>query len=298
MLTARTTSARPAKLNLRRLETAVALLDKNGGGGVWQCGTYTLGKFTAPVYDLQLLTLGLSVRVHELPGGTILANVRCDREIRIKTEGMLPVRDQANSKRGAEKLSSYGEDHARFSAILIGGFEDFFGRIVAGAALCENKECLSLAEWVGRNRPNKAISDWATDALAQFDLLENLRKAGLKADPQGSVLNVVGSHPSKSVFLPVVSLSTADPGLRLWLSNNFNAWGVTVEADSPLEHLDTSGFTIESKRYNPVNFSGFERADVPIYGPYGKSPAQFSFLYDADKPIVPIFQRLIEAAKR
>ncbi|MBN3033821.1 MAG: hypothetical protein JW873_06985 [Candidatus Saganbacteria bacterium] len=295
----RTAPTQPAGSNLsRRLQAAVTLLDRTGSGFACQSGTYIRGDFSSPVSTILLDQLGLTLHAHELPGGKLQVSVSLAREIRLDTKEMRPASSEGRYEGSNFPIYlNYEEDRSTFSFATAANFETVFGRLVAAAALCETKDCLSLGQWIRRNPPDGNRSAWASNARAQFNMLDDLRAAGLAADPKGSIFNVVGSHNSKSVILPVVSLSLANPGFRLWLSNNFDAWWATVEADVPLKHLDTNGLTMDKKWYDPVYFYGFDRAGVPIYGPYRENHSQFSFLYSPNKDIALIFQRLIEAAR-
>ncbi|MFF2532351.1 hypothetical protein ACFVS2_25915 [Brevibacillus sp. NPDC058079] len=51
----------------------------------------------------------------------------------------------------------------------------------------------------------------------------------------GSIVNVIGTHVSKSVQLPVVQFDVASLGISFVIRGNFYDWKVSVESERPIE---------------------------------------------------------------
>ncbi len=98
----------------------------------------------------------------------------------------------------------------------------------------------------------------------------------LRALVKGPV-NVISTHTSKSVLLPVYSLEKPDRGLRLVLRNNFHNWKLSVLSQTPIEQDFSDLFhttppvdpDYTGNPLSPVYFEGFPQ-DL-IFGYYSTS---------------------------
>ncbi len=86
--------------------------------------------------------------------------------------------------------------------------------------------------------------DWKEPFAQQIvfvrDHLTPLVGTGLPFEQIGAVANVVSTHESKSIKLPVYDLRRADMGLRLVLRGNFHDWSLSVLSETPIT-ADFSG---------------------------------------------------------
>jgi len=46
--------------------------------------------------------------------------------------------------------------------------------------------------------------------------------------------DVVGTHRSKSIILPVFHANLEKDGLRIWMRNNFHDWNISIDSDHPI----------------------------------------------------------------
>lgn len=87
--------------------------------------------------------------------------------------------------------------------------------------------------------------------------------------------DVIGTHRSKSIVLPVVEYSRPDLGLRLTVRGNFHDYKLSVVSEVPIEADFRGLFDIDGGDYlSPAYFEGFPKDR--IYGSYAKDHRKFS----------------------
>ena len=96
-----------------------------------------------------------------------------------------------------------------------------------------------------------------------------------KLEDVEKIPDVIGTHRSKSIELPVVEYSRPDLGLRLVVRGNFHDYKLSVESERPIEADFTGLFDVDDSDYlSPTLFEGFPKDR--IYGPYAKNHRKFS----------------------
>jgi hypothetical protein len=95
----------------------------------------------------------------------------------------------------------------------------------------------SLREWVKSNVPDDAMY-WKGafgDQISAVKSLARLFTTGLPFVAPDDFVQVISSHFSKSIDLPVYELSRPDLGLRIILRDNFYNWKISVISEAPIE---------------------------------------------------------------
>lgn len=136
----------------------------------------------------------------------------------------------------------------------------------------------------------KLWSDLDYDELPRVSIKHE--SDGIRAHPD--TVRVIGEHRSKSVRLPVFSISRPAHGLRLVMRYNFHDWNVSVVSERPVE-MDVAGygalFSEEDRKRFPAGyrkgsywgylfFQGFP--DEFWFGPYSESKTRFSLAPSSD----------------
>lgn len=146
----------------------------------------------------------------------------------------------------------------------------------------KESKSVGLQDWINTH-PVGAEMLWKGAAGGQLSFVRDVLARLFSVDDYDlyqKCAEVVSSHMSKSIDLPVYKLSR--PGLTIWLRDNFYNWKMSVKSDAPIE-ADFGGLfhttpPIDPKYtgdpLNSVYFEGFS-GDY-IFGYYSKNNKQFS----------------------
>ena len=115
---------------------------------------------------------------------------------------------------------------------------------------------------------------WKTAAINQIAGFKELREAVVQASGCYVSDNVINTHTSKSIRLPVVEFTIPSTGLTLTMRNNFYDIKVSVNSSKPIEDREFGNWVDTKAVDGYYNFEGFPRDKV--YGPYDENPSQFS----------------------
>lgn len=107
----------------------------------------------------------------------------------------------------------------------------------------------TLLEWVENNPIDDAFY-WKAAAMEQIEFVQH-RLQNLLKEP----VEVISTHRSKSISLPVYKLTTT-PNLAIVLRNNFYDWKCSVISDRPLD-VQLNGLFTPGASLHPVYFEGF-----------------------------------------
>jgi|SRR5579885_1947175 len=135
-----------------------------------------------------------------------------------------------------------------------------------------------LSDWWRQNTIDDDLL-WKNSASEQMifvrDYLRNLVATGIvDRETRLGITQVIGTHVSKSITLPVYSLERPDLGIRFVLRDNFYNWKLSVISEKPVE-ADFTGLFVTSKEKDTCNylascyFEGFP-SDL-IFGHYDES---------------------------
>lgn len=148
---------------------------------------------------------------------------------------------------------------------------------------------MRLQDWAEENWLNTDALDrynYKEAALAQFSFVRDycrpLFGVGLSFEQKLNVANVISTHHSKSITLPVYELTRPDIDLKIILRNNFYNWKMSVINSSEINAnfsglFHTSPPIDEAYTGNPLSpiyFEGFE-SDL-IFSYYEKDNKRFS----------------------
>jgi hypothetical protein len=136
----------------------------------------------------------------------------------------------------------------------------------------------SLSRWLAAN----AVGDnmiFRAAAVRQFELLQKLQRCLFAIEDSTSIAlrfadhctNVIGTHTSKSIKLPVVEFML--PRVRLVMRDNFYNWTISVQSDEPL-HIDVCDLFDPSIEHSSVYCEGFNEGDV--FGSYNSNKREFT----------------------
>jgi hypothetical protein len=123
------------------------------------------------------------------------------------------------------------------------------------------------------------------------DEIVPLMAAGLVYQESKEIADVIATHTSKSIRLPVVEVTRKDLGLRFTMRQNFYNWKLSVLAERPIE-VDFTGLFHTTppidKAYtgDPLAdcyFEGFP--EDRIYRYYSEDPRKFSAEIWGDEPM-------------
>ncbi len=133
-----------------------------------------------------------------------------------------------------------------------------------------------LQHWINANTPKEEMF-WEAPARAQMlfvrDRLAPLVLSGMSYEEGKDVAQVIGTHTSKSITLPVYELERPDKKLRVILRDNFYDWKLSVIAHVPVKESFRGLFDESGGSYlSPVYFEGFDEA--LIFPAYAKSNGQ------------------------
>jgi len=101
---------------------------------------------------------------------------------------------------------------------------------------------MNLRQWMQIKTPGdaKLWREAAHDQFRFFDRLTSLVTADLPCDTEAAlaarddVAQVIGTHRSKSIELPVVQWARPDLGLTLTMRNNFHDYKLSVRSELPI----------------------------------------------------------------
>jgi hypothetical protein len=105
---------------------------------------------------------------------------------------------------------------------------------------------------------------WGEQIRFVRDHLLYLVGSGLHFVDLAAIPDVISTHTSKSILLPVYELSRDDIGLRLILRHNFHDWKLSVISERPIV-VDFSGLFHTTPPVAP-DYTGNELADVYFEG--------------------------------
>lgn len=123
------------------------------------------------------------------------------------------------------------------------------------------------------------------------DRLVPLMGEGLIWQEQEAIVDVISTHRSKSIILPVVEVTRQDLGLRFTMRDNFHNWKLSVRSEKPIE-ADFAGLFHTTppldKKYTgdalaSVYFEGFP--EDRIYRYYEENKREFSAEIDGDNAL-------------
>jgi hypothetical protein len=108
---------------------------------------------------------------------------------------------------------------------------------------------------------------WGDQIQFVRDTLVGLFSAGLYYEDIAAIPDVISTHRSKSIELPVYELKRSDIGLTLYLRGNFHDWKLSVVSERPIEADFTGLFhttppidpDYTGDSLHPVYFEGFPR---------------------------------------
>lgn len=89
-------------------------------------------------------------------------------------------------------------------------------------------------------------------------------------------VNVIGTHKSKSILLPVYEINLPHVGIKIIMRNDFFDWKVSVISEKDIELKKCDLF--KDKEISPVYCEGFKKEHV--FGPYSKNKKQFTIEID------------------
>jgi hypothetical protein len=146
--------------------------------------------------------------------------------------------------------------------------------------------------------PNDKLQKWISDQIVDDrmrwkgafgeqmafirDSLVPLMGAGLIYHEKKEIADVISTHRSKSIILPVVEVTREDLGVRFTMRDNFHNWKLSVLSEKPIE-ADFSGLFYTTppidKSYtgdplHHVYFEGFP--EDRIFGYYETNKRRFS----------------------
>lgn len=132
-----------------------------------------------------------------------------------------------------------------------------------------------LRDWASQNVPeeNKLWRDAALDQVRFFDRLTSLIASGLPYEQHDNIAEVIGTHRSKSITLPVVQWTRPDLGLTLTARDNFYNFKLSVSCDRPIDVPQFAALfhttpppdpAYTGDPLHPVYFEGFP--SVLVYG--------------------------------
>ncbi len=124
-----------------------------------------------------------------------------------------------------------------------------------------------LQKWINEQTAKDTML-WKGAFMEQIlfvrDRLVYLVGGGLPFEQMDAVADVVSTHHSKSIALPVYDLRRPDLGLRLVLRGNFYNWKLSVISDAPIV-ADFSGLFHTTPPVDP-SYTGDELAGVYFEG--------------------------------
>lgn len=150
------------------------------------------------------------------------------------------------------------------------------------------------AEHYGEDQHSQMI--YSNAAQSQIARVHDLN-VRLNGYPAPSV-NVVSSHTSKSVPLPVYRLWVQKEGFpgnvaaQIRMRGNFYDWKVSISAHRPLDLVDDYLFNPEPDNMylNPVYFEGFE--DNWVFPSYDEDNQKFSLMLNTEADLAVLFWQI------
>jgi hypothetical protein len=136
---------------------------------------------------------------------------------------------------------------------------------------------------------------WKGSAESQFDYWK-LVLAWFRWWDEGATADVVSTHCSKSIELPVVRFHSPRFGLTLFGRGNFYDWGFTVQCDTPPWEFDHAGLKFDE---NAVYYEGFSSGGIPVHthSPKPGTTTEFSFKLLSGLEPLEALPRIVRAAR-
>lgn len=94
-----------------------------------------------------------------------------------------------------------------------------------------------LQEWAHKHVPSDDMlwkGGFGRQVLFLRDYVTHLVGSGLYWEDRGEIVDVISTHRSKSILLPVCEYTRKDLGLRIVLRNNFYDWKLSVVSERPV----------------------------------------------------------------
>lgn len=113
----------------------------------------------------------------------------------------------------------------------------------------------TLQAWIDSHPVGQQMF-WRGSTHGQFEVLRRLEHCAKDYDPN-STLEVVSSHTSKSITLPVVKITVPSIGMTIYARDNFSNWAVSIDSQKEVRHFSTTG--MDSSHLRLCYFEGFER---------------------------------------
>lgn len=134
-----------------------------------------------------------------------------------------------------------------------------------------------LQSWINEHTVGNEMQ-WKGSFGAQLgfvrDTLSRLVGTGLKWEEIERVVDVISTHQSKSIILPVYSMERPDLGLRMIARDNFYNWKLSVISEKPITADFTGLFETGGEAIPECYFEGFPGEFV--FGTYEQNPRRWS----------------------
>jgi hypothetical protein len=140
----------------------------------------------------------------------------------------------------------------------------------------DNHPPVDITAWVRVNVPDESLiyaKQFANQVVFVRDILGRLLWYDV-IERVSNQPNVISTHVSKSVKLPVYQIIHKKFGLEIVLSNNFYYWVVSIKSEKPIS-LDFMGLFDETDEVPYYFCYGFPRDKV--YGSYVSNNSKFTF---------------------
>jgi len=147
--------------------------------------------------------------------------------------------------------------------------------------IMDQKVNMLFSDWVKENDINDEML-WKNSALDQFNFIRKLQQLF-----DSETVEVISTHMSKSINLPVYKLSRHDLGLNIYLRHNFYDWKISVKSEKELSIDFIDLFNIDRPVEN-LFFEGFPKE--LIFNNYSKNKKSFSAeIYDEYKVYMVVY---------
>lgn len=137
----------------------------------------------------------------------------------------------------------------------------------------------TLEEFEAANKPGDQLL-WKGAAAEQFARFKELRETITEASGRHVSDNVISTHTSKSIKLPVVEFTIPATGLTLTMRDNFYDVKVSVKSLKPIEDRGFGKLFDKKIAVHPTVCEGFPYGK--IYGSYDANPSQFTVSVSQD----------------
>ena len=150
---------------------------------------------------------------------------------------------------------------------------------------------VDVADWYKVNIPHESLiyKDFCGKQInfvrnVIYNLLVDEHNEWEKYQPE-----VISTHVSKSVRLPVFRIYLEKYGIEIIMRCNIYDWKISITSEKPLE-FDTVGLFNTSERVNPLCCEGFPKDK--IFGSYDENHSKFTFELVSDYNVYTFFYLL------